>query len=52
MLGFCVLLLLRAISTLNADINTLDLEFNKLSDIVAKGDRDNCNEACLSQTLS
>lgn len=52
MLGLCPLLPLRAVVTLNADINTLDLEFNKLSDIVARGDRDNCNEVCLSQTLS
>ena len=35
--------------TLNGDLVTLDGQYNTLSDIVAKGERDNYNQEFLSQ---
>jgi ribosomal protein S15P/S13E len=37
---------------LNADLNTLDGEFNKLSEHVAKGERDDHSPASLNRMMS
>lgn len=42
----------RACVALNADLNTLDGEFNKLSEHVAKGERDDHSPASLNRMMS
>ena len=42
---------MRAIQTLNADLQTLDVEYNKLSDCMAQGEGDEYDPKCLTSTL-
>ena len=42
---------LRAVTTLNADLTTLDGEFNNLSLHLAKGERDSHNDKFLTGTF-
>ena len=43
---------LRAVSTLNTDLQTLDAEYNKMSELVAGGERDNYDEKLLIKRTS
>ena len=43
---------LRAAQALNADLTTLDKEFNKLSEVLAAGERDNHNAQQLVSSIN